>query len=162
MTSLIKMSDHARALLIQWEGSEPRIYKDSAGLPTVGVGHLLTTDERTSGVIRIGSAFVNAALGLSPVQIDQLLAQDLARFELAVTQLVLVELQQCQYDALVSFAFNLGTTTLKTSTLLRELNQKNYAAVPAQMRRFVNSDGHPVQGLVNRRENEVKLWLGQV
>lgn len=162
MTNLTKMSDHGCALLTQWEGFKTQVYKDSAGLPTIGVGHLLTQDERASGQIRIGGVAVGTAAGLSEMLVSQLLSQDLGRFESAVTSLVIVDLQQNQYDALVSFAFNLGSTTLKTSTLLRELNAGNYDAVPTQLRRFVNSDGHPVPGLVNRRENEVKLWLGTV
>ena len=162
MTNLTKMSDHGCALLTQWEGFKTQVYLDSAGLPTIGVGHLLTQDERASGQIRIGGVAVGTAAGLSEMLVSQLLSQDLGRFESAVTSLVIVDLQQNQYDALVSFAFNLGSTTLKTSTLLRELNAGNYDAVPTQLRRFVNSDGHPVPGLVNRRENEVKLWLGTV
>lgn len=162
MTTLTKMSDRGRALLTQWEGSEPHVYKDVANLPTIGVGHLLTADERASGQIFIAGQAVPVAGGLNSEQIDQLLAQDLARFERAVTDLVVVDLSQNQYDALVSFAFNLGTTTLKTSTLLRLLNGGDYAAVPDQLRRFVNAGGKRVQGLVNRRENEVKLWLGEL
>ena len=162
MTNLTKMSDHGRTLLTQWEGFKTQVYKDSAGLPTIGVGHLLTQEERASGQIRIGGVAVGTAAGLSEMLVSQLLSQDLVRFESAVTNLVIVDLKQNQYDALVSFAFNLGSNALKTSTLLRELNTGHYDAVPAQMRRFVNSDGHPVPGLVNRRENEVKLWLGTV
>ncbi len=156
------MSDHGRALLIQWEGFKPKQYLDSAGLPTIGVGHLITPAERTSKQIKIGTATVSTTATLTDAQVNTLLIQDLVRFETAVTSFVVVDLKQNQYDALVSFAFNLGTTTLKTSTLLKELNARNYDAVPTQMRRFVNSDGHPVPGLVNRRENEVKLWLGTI
>ena len=162
MTNLTRMSDHGRALLIQWEGFKPKQYLDSAGLPTIGVGHLITPAERTSKQIKIGTATVSTTATLTDAQVNTLLIQDLVRFEAAVTSFVVVDLKQNQYDALVSFAFNLGTTTLKTSTLLKELNARNYDAVPTQMRRFVNSDGHPVPGLVNRRENEVKLWLGTI
>lgn len=162
MTNLTRMSDHGRALLIQWEGFKPKQYLDSAGLPTIGVGHLITPAERTSKQIKIGTATVSTTATLTDAQVNTLLIQDLVRFETAVTSFVVVDLKQNQYDALVSFAFNLGTTTLKTCTLLKELNARNYDAVPTQMRRFVNSDGHPVPGLVNRRENEVKLWLGTI
>ena len=162
MTNLTRMSDHGRALLIQCEGFKPKQYLDSAGLPTIGVGHLITPAERTSKQIKIGTAIVSTTATLTDAQVNTLLIQDLVRFETAVTSFVVVDLKQNQYDALVSFAFNLGTTTLKTSTLLKELNARNYDAVPTQMRRFVNSDGHPVPGLVNRRENEVKLWLGTI
>lgn len=162
MTTLSKMSDRGRALLTQWEGSETHVYKDVANLPTIGVGHLLTAEERASGQIVIAGQAVAVANGLSAAEIDQLLAQDLARFERAVTDLVVVDLTQHQYDALVSFAFNLGTTALKNSTLLRLLNGGDHGAVPDQLRRFVNAGGKRVQGLVDRRENEVKLWLGQL
>jgi lysozyme len=99
---------------------------------------------------------------LSDAQVDQLLSQDLVRFESAVSTMVIVELNQNQFDALVSFSFNLGTTALKTSTLLRELNKGNFNEVPTQMMKWVNSDNVVVPGLVNRRQNEIKLWQGQI
>ncbi len=154
----MKMSDKGKELLEQWEGSEPEVYLDVAGKKTIGVGHLLTQDELSSGKITIAGKAVRYAEGLTNQQILDLLGQDLARFEKAVNDGVKVALKQYQFDALVSFSFNVGTGSFQSSTLLKVLNQGKYDEVPDQLRRWVYSGGNKVQGLINRRENEVKLW----
>ena len=154
------MSAESKNLLAQWEGFEREVYKDSAGLDTIGVGHLLTSSEKDSGYININGDQVPYADGLSDEQIIDLLSQDLTRFEEAVTDSVAVELKQNQFDALVSFSFNIGTGNFKSSTLLRILNEGNFDGVPDQLRRWNKAGGRVVQGLVNRRENEINLWNG--
>jgi lysozyme len=67
-------------------------------------------------------------------------------------------LNQNQFDALVSFAFNVGDGAFRSSTLLRLLNQGQYDQVPAQLRRWNMDNGHVVQGLINRRNKEIALW----
>ena len=86
------------------------------------------------------------------------MAQDLERFEAAVNDGVQVALNQNQFDALVSFAFNVGRQGFKSSTLLKKLNQGLYDEVPAQLRRWNKTGGNVIQGLVNRREKEIALW----
>ena len=83
------------------------------------------------------------------------------RFDQAVNDGVTVALKPYQFDALVSFSFNVGVSAFKNSTLLSVLNEGKYDEVPGQLGRWVFSGGHKVQGLVNRRENEVKLWNGE-
>lgn len=158
----MRMSAHGRKILTQLEGKENMPYKDSAGLLTVGVGHLLTQDELSSGKIFIRGAAVKYGYGLTDQQIDDLLDQDLERFNKAVSDYVTVPLDQGQFDSLVSFSFNVGTNAFKNSTLLKELNKGHYNEVPNQLRRWVYSGGQKVQGLVNRRETEVKLWNGEI
>ena len=80
----MKMSDKGRELLKQWEGVRNKVYLDSAGLPTIGCGHLLTKDELTSGKILICAMAVPYKDGLLDEDIDRLLAQDLAWSEGAV------------------------------------------------------------------------------
>ena len=137
----MNISDKGKRLLAQWEGSEPHVYRDVAGLPTIGVGHLLTQDELSSGKIYIDGEPVRYGEGLTEDQIIALLGQDLERFENCVTDHVQVDLTQNQFDALVSFAFNVGVTAFRNSTLLRRLNQGDYDEVPNQMRRWVHSGG---------------------
>jgi lysozyme len=72
---------------------------------------------------------------------------------------VRVPLTQNQYDALVSLVFNIGAGAFRGSTLLRLLNNSNYAAVPDQMRRWIHVNGKISNGLKKRREEEVKQWL---
>jgi lysozyme len=87
------------------------------------------------------------------------LRQDAQRFEAAVNEGVRVGLSQAQFDALVSFAYNVGANAFLGSTLLRRLNAGEYRAVPAEMKRWTNG-GLP--GLVRRRNAEGDLFsLGQ-
>jgi lysozyme len=158
----MSMSQHGLDLLTQWEGCELRVYNDAAGLPTIGVGHLLTKSELMSGKITIAGVPVQYANGLTQQQAEQLLAQDLDPTEAAVNNGVKVALSQNQFDALTSFTFNVGAAAFTGSTLLRLLNQGQYAQVPDQLMRWTRAGGRVVQGLVNRRQNEIKLWNGQI
>ena len=154
----MKMSENGRELLARWEGVRTQVYKDSAGLPTIGVGHLLTEGESHCGKIVIGGVAVAYDGGLSEAQVLALLGLDLTRFEDAVNSAVTVVLNQNQFDALVSFSFNVGVGAFEKSTLLRVLNQGRYNEVPDQLRRWVKAGGQTVEGLVSRRENEIRLW----
>ena len=158
----MNISENGKKLLAQWEGFDRQVYDDVAGLPTIGVGHLLTRDELSSGKIRIAGQVVRYHDGLTEQQVYDLLDQDLDRFERAVNEAVTVPLEQHQFDALVSFSFNVGVGAFKDSTLLKRLNAGDYAEVPNQLRRWVRSGGKKVQGLVNRREHEIKLWNGEL
>lgn len=158
----MQMSEHGLGLLEKWEGFELNLYKDSAGLPTIGVGHLLTKSELTSGKIVINGVAVQYSGGLTNQQALDLLSQDVEPSQQAVNNGVKVALNQNQFDALVSFAFNVGNGAFTASTLLKVLNQQQYTEVPTQFLRWVRSGGQVVQGLVNRRQNEVSLWNGQV
>jgi len=91
--------------------------------------------------------------------VNDLLSQDLERFEKCVNSAVTVAFAQHQFDALVSFAFNVGTTAFRSSTLVRVLNDGHYDKVPGQMRRWNKAGGKVVKGLINRREKEIKHWL---
>lgn len=157
-----KISDNGKKLLAKWEGIENKVYKDAVGLPTIGVGHLLTKDELSSHQLIIDDTPVNYDNGLNDDQVYDLLAQDLNRFESTVDESVTVDLAQNQFDALVSFSFNVGTGAFKSSTLLKHLNGGDYNDVPNQLLRWVKADGKTLQGLVNRRENEIKLWMGEI
>lgn len=158
----MKMSTHGLDLLKQWEGFESKVYKDSAGLPTIGVGHLLTKSELSSGKISINGVTVQYVNGLTDTQVLDLLSQDVRPAEKAVNTNAKVVLNQNQFDALVSFTFNVGVGAFTGSTLLKLLNQGQYAEVPNQLLRWTRAGGQVVQGLVNRRQNEIKLWNGQV
>jgi lysozyme len=140
------------------EGVVLTMYRDSAGLPTIGVGHLLTKDELTSGKLWIRGAPVKWPPGLTAAQAQELLQKDLARAEAAVSFAVRVPLSQGQFDALVSFAFNVGAAALQHSTLVRLLNAGDYAGVPAQLRRWVYAGGAVAPGLVTRRAQEAQQW----
>lgn len=138
-----RVSPEGIALIKQWEGLRLRAYQCSAGVWTIGYGH--------TGNVRAGMEITEEGA-------DALLVSDIAKFERAVAQAVEVPLTQHQFDALVSFAFNVGVGAFKGSTLLRKLNTVQYDAVPAELMRWVHAGGKRVQGLVNRRAAEAGLW----
>lgn len=153
--------------LVDSEGSEARVYLDQAGLPTIGVGHLLDQSELSSGKIELSDGSIidfrnNRAL--TPSEIRRLLKSDLPKYEKPVNELVKVELSQDNFDALVHFVFNIGVTAFKNSTLLKRVNAYEYKDVPEQLMRWIyvtiNGEKQVSDGLVNRRETEVDMWSG--
>lgn len=142
----MRISPNGLKKLMEWEGCVLHVYKDAAGLPTIGVGHL----------IRKGEDF---STGLTTEQAQDLLQKDLVRFESVVNEKVKVPLTQNQYDALVSFAFNVGDGAFRQSTLLKRLNAGDYDAVSDQLMRWTKAGGKTCDGLIVRRRNEVKLWI---
>ena len=154
------VSDAGIERLKQREGVVLAMYLDSAGLPTIGVGHLLTKDELSSGKVRLTGESVDWHGGLTEDQVGELLRQDLGRAEKVLDQELVTapELTQAQYDALVSFVFNVGVQAFKDSTLLKRLKGGNTDAVPEQLRRWVHAAGNVDPILVKRREDEVEQW----
>jgi len=155
---VMQVGQRGKNLFKEWEGLVTHEYIDSGGAPTIGIGHLLTRSERTSGKIFLGGKGFVYRNGLTEQQCWDLLDQDLDGTERTVNENVKVPLNQNQFDALVSFVFNVGAGAFRGSTLLRLLNQGEYDQVPAQLKRWVRDNGHVVQGLVNRREKEITLW----
>ena len=95
---------------------------------------------------------------VSPHQAENLLRMDIAEFEEAINRLVNVPLTQNQFDALLSFTYNVGAAALEDSTLLAELNKRHYSAVPGEMKRWTRAQGVQLPGLVTRREKEAALF----
>jgi lysozyme len=155
----MKMSDNGIKKLKLWEGFKNNAYLDSGGRPTIGVGHLITKAERASGKILIGNTQVKYRNGLSGDEVYSLLKQDIDPVETLIDKLVIVPLTPNQFDVMVSFTFNVGVESFMTSTLLRNLNNGLYDRIPAQLKRWIYDDGKIVQGLINRRNNEIALWL---
>ncbi len=144
----MKTSDEGIALIKRFEGLRLVPYRDVAGYPTVGVGHLLSKDHGEP-------LFLYRTL--TEDEVDELLRKDVRHHESAVSRLVSVPLTQGQFDALVSFTFNLGAGALQESTLRRFLNLSDYPEVPNQLRRWVFAGGRRLRGLERRREAEVLI-----
>lgn len=136
-------------LIKQFEGFEGEVYLDAAGLPTIGYGHLLTKQELADGT------FEN---GISKLEAEDLLRKDVRFAEKAVLRLIKVPLSDGQFDALVSFTFNLGSGSLQRSTLRRKLNRGEYDAIPNELMRWVNAGGRRLRGLVRRRQAETIMF----
>ena len=146
--------------LAEFEGARPVPYQDSAGLWTLGIGHLLTRSEVSSGKIRL-SSYGMVQYGREPWPeewIKCLLHDDLSPVETVLSRHVHVSLTQPQYDALCCWVFNVGVEAFRQSTLLKQLNFWHYDEIPAQMRRWVYASGQRIPGLANRREREIALW----
>jgi lysozyme len=97
--------------------------------------------------------------GITPEQAEALLRQDVQAAERAVLRLITVPLTDGQFDALVSFTFNLGAGALQRSTLRRKVNRGDHANVPAEFRKWVWAGGRKLEGLVKRREAELLLYI---
>lgn len=137
------IGDKGVELIKHFEGFEEEAYQDVVGVWTIGYGH--------TGGVRAGQV-------LDLDDGERILREDLKKFERAVRRRVLVELNQDQFDALVSWTFNLGEGNLKVSTLLRRLNNGEHDAVPSEMARWNKAGGEVYDGLVRRRRAEGKLW----
>ena len=148
------LSDTGLRFIADFEGFRPNLYNDAAGHCTIGYGHLVHR-----GVCNGGEPeeFRRPA-GITQVRALELLRADAADAARAVNRLVRVPLDQDQFDALVSFTFNVGEGALRDSTLLRELNAGRYDAVPAQLNRWTRAGGRILSGLVRRRAAEGALF----
>ncbi len=134
-------------LIKRFEGFSAKAYIDSAGFLTIGFGHLIMPHEK--------HLLKNT---ITEPQAEELLKDDIALAENAVARLISVPLTDNQFDALVSFTFNLGAGALQRSTLRAKLNRGEYWSVPAEMMRFVYADGRKIQGLIMRRVAEIELY----
>lgn len=119
-------------------------YLDAVGIPTIGYGH--TKDVKIGQIITVQNA-------------EKFLLEDLEIAESAVVKLVQIPINDNQFSALVSFAFNVGTGALARSTLLKELNRKKEKEAADQFLRWVRAGGRKLPGLVRRRQAERKLFL---
>lgn len=155
----MEIGDQGKALFREWEGVVPHVYLDSGGAPTIGIGHLLTPSERSSGKLWLRGRPLDYHDGMSAEDCEALLEQDLEPVQRCVNGAVKVPLTQNQFDALVSFAFNVGNDAFLNSTLLKRLNAGRLDEVPSELARWNRDNKRVVPGLVNRRNKEIALWL---
>ncbi len=148
----MKTSDKGLALIKQFEGFSARPYLCPAGVPTIGYGATYYPD---------GRRVTMQDKPVSEADATAMLRSMLASYEAGVSRYVQVPLTQGQFDALVSFAYNLGLAALKSSTLLRLLNARNYAGAAAQFPRWNRAGGKVLPGLTRRREAERVMFLGR-
>ncbi|MNG43661.1 Lysozyme RrrD [compost metagenome] len=145
----MKTSNSGVALIKGFEGKRLVAYDDGVGVWTIGFG----TIKYPNGVrVKRGDKCTEA-------QAEQYLRNDLIAFENTLNQLVKVPLNQNQFDALVSFTYNLGETNLRSSTLLKKLNAKDYKGAAAEFLKWNKAGGKVMNGLVKRRKAEMELFL---
>jgi len=141
----VQISSKGLGLIKEFEGLRLDVYTDPAGHPTIGYGHLILEGE-------------DFCAGISQDQADCLLAADVRKSEAAVLSGVRVSLTQNQYDALVSFVFNVGSSAFAKSTMLAKINSADYSGASAEFVRWVHGGGRVLPGLVRRRESERRLF----
>lgn len=145
----MKISKNGLQLIKQFEGLKLKAYDDGVGVWTIGYG-----------TIRYPSATkVRRNDTITEEQAEAYLLHDVSRFENAVNKLVKVRLTQNQFDALVSFTYNLGESNLGASTLLRKLNAGNYTEAAKEFARWNKAGGKVMTGLTRRRAAEHDLFL---
>lgn len=125
------------------------MYLDAVGLPTAGVGHLLSAAEKQT--FRVGTA-------ISKEQSDAWFDVDLQKHSKVIDDLVKVALTQGQYDALTSLVYNIGGENFRTSTLLKRLNAGNYQAAHDAFDSWVFAGKKKLLGLIRRRNAEQILF----
>lgn len=133
------------ALIKRFEGFSPTPYLCPAGYWTVGYGHVIKSQFAYPDPITEDHA-------------SQILASDVQVAEKAVQRLVTIPLTDGQFDALVSFTFNLGAGALQRSTLRKKVNREEHDDVPAEFLKWVNAGGRKLVGLVRRRQAEAERY----
>lgn len=128
------------------EGYSDKAYQDVVGIWTIGFG---TTKD------------VKPADKIDPVKALQRKAEDIVKFEGAIKQCVTVPLHQHEYDAYVSLAYNIGPSAFCNSTLVKRLNQQDYADACKEILRWNRAGGKVVKGLAVRRDAEYRQCIGQ-
>ena len=144
----MQVSSVGRKAIEGYEGLRLTAYQDSVGVWTIGYGHT--------------GPDVHEGLTITQEQADQLLSADLHKFEEGVSHLVRVPINQNQFDALVSFAFNLGLGSLGRSTLLKLLNSRDYKGAADQFLKWIYAGHEELPGLVIRRRAERAMFLTPV
>ncbi|MBJ8746030.1 lysozyme [Citrobacter farmeri] len=145
----MQTSDKGIAMIKQFEGCKLTAYQDSVGVWTIGYGWTQPVDGKP----------IRAGMTIKQETADRLLKTGLVSYESDVSRLVKVGLTQGQFDALVSFTYNLGARSLSTSTLLRKLNAGDYAGATDEFLRWNKAGGKVLNGLTRRREAERALFL---
>lgn len=142
----LTISPQGLALIQKFEGLRLSAYKDAVGIWTIGYGHT--------------GPDVSPGMTITKEQALDLLRKDVARFETCVRENVKVPITQNQFDALVSLCFNIGCTAFANSTLVRLLNQKDYVSAAAEFAKWHKAKGRALEGLLRRRVDEMRLFLG--
>jgi GH24 family phage-related lysozyme (muramidase) len=146
----MNLSQKGLDLIKQFEGLRLKAYKalNTEKYYTIGYGHYGSDVKKDETITK--------------AQAESLLKKDVKRFVDGVNDGIKIDVNQNQFDALVSFAYNVGLGAFKSSTLLEKLNKKDYEGASREFARWNKSGGKVIQGLINRRAEEKELFLAKV
>jgi len=140
------ISAEGLSLIKKFEGCELKAYRCAANVLTIGYGTIKNVTE---------------GMEITQEEAETLLQEEMHEYEGYINDMVKVPLKQHQFDAMVSWVFNLGSGNLSSSSLLKKLNNSEYDEVPAQIRRWNKAGGKVLDGLIRRREAEAKMFMNQ-
>lgn len=140
----MKASQQAFELIKEFEGLKTSSYICPAGYKTIGYGHIMLANDNLDEI--------------DLIKAEELLLEDVFKAEQSVLRNIMVELKQNQFDALVSFTFNLGSAALQRSTLRQKINRCEHEYAPKELMRWVYANGTIISGLVRRRVAEAELY----
>lgn len=141
----MRISENGKAFIRNEEGEVLKVYADQIGIPTAGIGHVVKD-------MKVGTP-------ITKEQSRAWFANDIKRFEDGVGMAVKVPLEQHQFDALVSFSFNVGNGNFLSSTMLKLLNANKFLEAADQFPRWNKAGGKVLPVLTRRRARERKLFL---
>ena len=142
----MKISEEGLSLIKKFEGCKLEAYQDAVGIWTIAYGRIKEVKEGHT---------------CTQEQAEAWLDEELHEYQSYIDDMVKVDLEQCQYDALVAWVYNLGPSNLKASTLLKVLNTSKYKDVPEQIKRWNKAGGKVLDGLIRRRKAEALLFEGK-
>lgn len=145
----LKTSSNGIKLIKEFEGCRLKAYKCPAGVWTIGIGH--------TGLVN--GKPITEGMTITDLMAETLLAIDLQKFENAINTLVKKPLTQNEFDALVSFVFNIGIGNFQKSTMLKLLNNGHMPLAAGQFDRWNKAGGKVLKGLTRRRQAEKILFL---
>ena len=157
----MNVSADAIKMIQHHEGIRYKPYRCPALLWTIGVGHVLYPDQAKIPMDQRGAYPLRPEdnRAFSKDEVDGILRSDLQRFERGVEQLISVKLTQGQFDACVSFAFNVGLGTLQRSTFRQKVLRGEKDAAIASLLQYCKAGGKVLKGLENRRKDEAALFM---
>ena len=150
----MRISEKGLEIIKKYEGFRNHVYVCPSGIPTIGYGITFYGD---------GTRVKLTDKPITKVEAERLLKKVVAHFERGVNDLVKKPLTQNQFDAMVSFAYNLGLGALRSSTLLKKVNRNpDDMTIDVEFKKWVLSNGIELKGLRKRRNSEAYLYFSEI
>jgi len=148
---VMKVSEKGINLIKRFEGLILKPYLCPAKIPTIGYGNTFYED---------GTKVTMNDKPITAEMAEKLLKITVNNFALKVQEIIKVTLLQHQFDAIVSFAYNVGIGNLKKSTLLKKINNSEFKEAIFEFGKWNKAGGKVLKGLTTRREAERQMFIG--